>query len=116
MSFRSIRTSYLTQARNGNAYSRATGGEPLADKDLATGAPSALSKPMANELTRAAMHGVLVMGVMAGVNGQPLLSREVITAGMFAGAAVFAVDSLAPSWGAAARTGIIDQRLLGRLF
>lgn len=107
MSFRSMRTSYFHPGRNGEAYSRATGDEPLADKDIHGAMMRAGdADPLVRQLSRSAMHGVLVMGVMSAVNGQAILSQEVITAGIFAGVGVWAIDAIAPSWSEAARWGI----------
>lgn len=65
--------------------------------------------PMTRALSRSIGQGILVMGVMAAVNGQPILSRETFMTGAMAGVGIYVIDMYAPSWGSAGRQGLIGR-------
>lgn len=66
---------------------------------------------MQQQMVRSAMEGLIVVGVMAGISGESVFSRNVLVTGLMAGLGLYIVDSYAPQSGEALRFGLTTGRL-----
>ena len=114
--FRAQRQSVLGGTQSGSAVTGGTDfGAYASGSDMAADSMDGMEfagiSKMQQQLTRALMHGVIVVAISSAVSGTSPFSREALMTGLMTGAGSYVVDSYAPTYGEAFRTGAVASAM-----